>query len=310
MNLRSGTITLKQRCKPKTKTKATRGTNSSEQNMATASLETSLKAMFTTFQEEITGQIQLVRTDIETFSLEMTHLRKDVNEMRNELTEAGQRIDQLENREETMQKIIKDMQQEQKRMSEKLDYLENKSRQNNIRIYQVKEGLEGNDPTAFIKKLIRDKLGIPTEEIIVSAAHRSLTQRQVLGEGPPRSFVVRFQEWHMRQKVLRMAWSQKEITAGGNRIFFSQDFSTKIQGERSKYAPIRKQLRAKEVKSHIIYPAKLKVFLDGRVTTYNTPEEALINLQELGILSAVEPTERSPEPSGAVATAGIFQTAH
>lgn len=178
--------------------------------------------MFASFQEELTSQIQQLRTDIETFSLEMTHLCKDVNEMRDELTEAGQRINQLENLEETMNKRLKDMQQEQKRMSEKLDYLENKSRQNNVPIYQVKEELEGKDPTAFIKELC-----IPEEEIVISAVHHSLIQRQASGTGPPRSFVVRFQEWHIRQKVLQKAWSQKEVIVGGKCIFSSQEFPQK-----------------------------------------------------------------------------------
>lgn len=39
-------------------------------------------------------------------------------------------------------------------MNEKVEYLENHSRQNNIQIYQVKEGAEGDDAVGFIRSLL------------------------------------------------------------------------------------------------------------------------------------------------------------
>ncbi|KAK7896147.1 hypothetical protein WMY93_021472 [Mugilogobius chulae] len=282
MDLRSRKTKLKPLSAPKTK--KTPCLTSTPQNMET-SLETSLKTMLSEFKEEITSQIKEVRTDLERYSAEMKSLRQDVNEMRCELSEAEQRIHQLETREGETSKNMKHMQQEQAKMIEKLEYLENKSRQNNIRIYQVKEGLEGNDVTGLIVKILKETLGIPTEEIIINAAHRSLAQKPP-PEKTPRSLVVRFQEWRMRQRVLQAAWAKKEIVFGGNRIYFSQDFSAKTQADRSRYGPIRKQLRDKDVKSHILFPAKLRVIMNDNVTIYKSPEEAVASLTELGILTA------------------------
>lgn len=58
------------------------------------------------------------------------------------------------------------------------------------------------------------------------------------------------------------------------RIYFSQDYTSKTQQERSRYNPLRKLLKEKNVKTHLIYPSKLKVFGEGGSTTYGTPEEA------------------------------------
>uniref|UniRef100_A0AAV2K738 Uncharacterized protein n=1 Tax=Knipowitschia caucasica TaxID=637954 RepID=A0AAV2K738_KNICA len=99
----------------------------------------------------------------------------------------------------------------------------------------------------------------------------------------------------MRQKVLQAAWSKKEIVVGGNRIFFSQDFSCKIQAERSRYSALRKQLRQKNVKSHIVYPAKLRVFLDGNETIYSSLEDASRNLKKIGLLDQGEPVTQETE---------------
>ncbi|CAL9690926.1 unnamed protein product [Knipowitschia caucasica] len=290
MNLRSGPVEQNQPSALKKK-KTPRETNAAEM----ASLETSLKTMLTEFKEDIVGQIKEVRGDLEAYATEMKTLREDFNGIRKDLTMAEQRIDELETRERDTNITIEQLQKEQQQMSEKLDYLESKSRQNNIRIYQVKEGLEGNEMTSFILNLLKESLGIPTEEIIINAAHRSLTQRPTSGNAAPRSIIIRFQEWRMRQKVLQAAWSKKEIVVGGNRIFFSQDFSCKIQAERSRYSALRKQLRQKNVKSHIVYPAKLRVFLDGNETIYSSLEDASRNLKKIGLLDQGEPVTQETE---------------
>uniref|UniRef100_A0AAV2KIU0 Uncharacterized protein n=1 Tax=Knipowitschia caucasica TaxID=637954 RepID=A0AAV2KIU0_KNICA len=103
----------------------------------------------------------------------------------------------------------------------------------------------------------------------------------------------------MRQKVLQVAWSKKEIVVGGNRIFFSQDFSSKIQAERSSYSSLRKQLREKNVRSHIVYPAKLRVFLDVKETIFSSLEDASRSLKETGLLDQGEPVRQDTEAGSA-----------
>ena len=64
-------------------------------------------------------------------------------------------------------------------LTEQMEYLENKSRQNNICIYNVPEGTEGSDTTAFLKQLIRDTLGV-TGDLTIVRAHRTATERRNL----------------------------------------------------------------------------------------------------------------------------------
>lgn len=195
-------------------------------------------------------------------------------------------------------------------MNEKLEYLENKSRQNNIRIYRVREGAEGDDAVGFIKSVLVEKLEIPADMIHIVAAHRSPIQKPAREDATPRSFVVRFLQWNIRQKVLQAAWSKKEVKVGEDRIYFSQDFSSKIQKERSGYASIRRQLKEKNVKSHIIYPARLRVFGDGGSVTYNTLEDAEAHLQEQGILSTTNPRPHHALVHAAEAQSKPFQKTH
>lgn len=147
--------------------------------------------------------------------------------------------------------------------------------------------------------MLVEKLEIPADTIQIVAAHRSPTQKPAREDATPRSFVVCFLQWNIRQKVLQAAWSKKEVKVGDDRIYFSQDFSSKIQKERSGYASIRRQLKEKNVKSHIIYPARLRVFGDGGSVTYNTLEDAETQLQEQGILSSTNPKPQAASCAGA-----------
>lgn len=53
-------------------------------------------------------------------------------------------------------------------------------------------------------------------------------------------------------------------------------------------------MKEKNVKSHIIYPSELRVFMDGTAVTYGTLEEADLDLRNKGILRSGD--EIDPQP--------------
>lgn len=149
----------------------------------------------------------------------------------------------------------------------------------------------------FVKQLIAEKLNFPLDQLQIIAAHRSLSKKPETAGAPPRSIIVRFLQWNTQQQVLRAAWTQREIQLDGTRIYFDRDFSVKVQRQRAQYVPIRRQLREKKIKSHIIFPAKLKVFGEGEPAIYNTPEEACVGLRELGLVTDT-PLATTPQRRG------------
>ena len=311
MNLRSGTVA--QETQPeKTKKKKS---SVAEETMADKKLEQSLKAMLTEFKEEISKQIGELRQDFGTFSAELTQVRADVTQIRsglkeanNDIKEAEQRIDELEERETGANETIEWLKHEQKRLNERLEHLENKARQNNLRIYNIKEDTEGGNMVEFIRTFLEDKLELPPGLLQIEAAYRSpsnnsqqttgKTQKKATNHSQqttgktqenassPRSIVVRFPNWNIRQQILQTAWA-KTIELDEERVYFSQDFTSKVQKERSRYVPLRRLLKEKNVKSHLLYPAKLKVFGEGEPVIYATPEEAERGLREQGVIPAM-----------------------
>lgn len=70
-----------------------------------------------------------------------------------------ERVDDTEEREIILVEVIKALTQDQKESQMRLEYLENKSRQNNIRIYNVKENNDSVSMIDFVEMLLLPSLG-------------------------------------------------------------------------------------------------------------------------------------------------------
>ena len=128
-------------------------------------------------------------------------------------------------------------------LTEQMDYLENKSRQNNVCIYNVAEKSEGTDMTAFLKKLLREALGV-SEELHIVRAHRTSKERQ----DSARPIIFALLDSDMKRRVLHAAWRKKEVTFMDARIFFDHDFTFKVRQQILLYKDVREQLKAQDIK--------------------------------------------------------------
>ena len=116
------------------------------------------------------------------------------------MEEAESRIAAKEYQEIMLSKVLIHTLRVQKDLMERCEDSEGRSRRKNLRIYAVPEKLEGSDMIGFVEKVLCHTLKIEGE-IPIERAHRSgqLIQRN---NNKPRSILVRFQSYNMRQRVL------------------------------------------------------------------------------------------------------------
>lgn len=115
------------------------------------------------------------------------------------------------------QRILQDMMTDQ----------EGRSRWNNIRIFGLKEGAEGSSVTQFIEQLLKNELPLPTNmEPQIQRAHRALL-RKPDADKPPRSIVVNFLQYTVKETVLREAWKKKKHYQN-RALFFDHDYATEV----------------------------------------------------------------------------------
>lgn len=199
------------------------------------------------------------------------------------MTEAEQRQGDTEDKIQKHERALRFLLQRDANLSAKCEDLESRARRNNLRIYGIKEGEEKGDMLGFISSLIHTSLALPEElNLNIVRAHRSLTMKPK-DSGPPRSIIVRFLDYRVKETVIQEAWKHRGgVTHEGQKIFFDQDYTTDVQRKRKQVREVIKQLKEKNIKQSP-FPAKLKIHLDSGVKTFTTLADASTTLEEMGI---------------------------
>ncbi|CAL1602933.1 unnamed protein product [Knipowitschia caucasica] len=250
------------------------------------------------FRTETAGNFGVLRKEVSDIKLNFEELKTRVND-------AEQRIADNEERNMDLTKVLFHLMRKQKYLEEKCEDLEGRSRRNNLRIYSVPEKTEGSNMIVFIEKLIREQLSI-REEIYIERAHRVGGTGVSVGRAAAdftRSIIVCFRSFKEKQRVLHAAWSLKDIRINDQRIYFDEDYTTEVFKERAKYRSARKQLQERKIKSRILYPAKLMLFLqDGKTKIFENPREAAEGLKDFGV--TMEVPRKEPDWDSALRAAG------
>ncbi|CAL9703923.1 unnamed protein product [Knipowitschia caucasica] len=200
-----------------------------------------------------------------------------------EMTDIKERVSDNEDQLQRHDRAIRYMLQREAKLSAKCEDLESRSRRNNLRIFGVREGEEKNDMIRFITGMIRNTLKLPQDlDLGVERAHRSLTMKP-REDAPPRSIIVRFLDYRVKDRVLQEAWKIRGITYQDQKVFFDQDYTADIQKKRKQVREVIKQLKERKMRAVSPFPAQLKIQMDSGVKTFSTLAQAAPTLKQLGI---------------------------
>ena len=209
-----------------------------------AELKKDLSDFRTYFREDI-------RKQMDEFASEVNRKIQDVT---GQIEGAVERVGQMEENLLVMERWdigVKDtltqLLTKQRALQEKVTDLEGRSRRNNIGTYGIPEDTEGTSAVTFIENLIKTELGSELcRELGIERAHRAMAPKPP-PSAPPRSMVIRFLQFSVKEKILHAAW-KKELRVQKKRVYFDHDYATEVQNKRKEYIPIKKILRDKGVR--------------------------------------------------------------
>ena len=143
------------------------------------------------------------------------------------------------------------------------------------------EESEGSNLSEFVTKLIKSEVGFPVVDMNlgIQHCHRALAPKPPQ-DAPPRSLVICFLEFRVKEQVLRTAWRKKDVCYEGKRIYFDQDYPPEILKKRKAYVGILRELKAKGIRFRTPHPAKLRVFFDSGTQVYESAAEAAKDLKK------------------------------
>lgn len=249
-----------------------------------------------TEEEEDPVNLKMIMKVLRGVGNEVKEFRKDtkiqLQDIRGELDKTNARLNEVETRvaghEDKLQctdEILAEMITTQERLQLKLTSMEAYSRRETLRLYGVPEGAESGSQSViqFVEKLLRENLSIPSSTALqIQRAHRALSPPPPNGS-QPRSILVKFLCFTVKEEVLRLAWQKKGFLWNNNKINLDHDYPPEIMAMRKEYAEARRILKDKNLRFRTLYPARLKVFYEEGVKIYNTVEEATADLASRGL---------------------------
>jgi len=111
----------------------------------------------------------------------------------------------------------------------KTDYLENRSRWNNIRITGLPEKVEGVQPTVFVEMFLKETFGADAFSTppAIDRAHRIAIPRKSQND-PPRSFSARIHHYQTKEWILKLAREAGCLSLRGSEIHIYPDYRVEV----------------------------------------------------------------------------------
>lgn len=164
---------------------------------------------------------------------------------------------------------VLDLEMKLQKAMEMIDQLENRHRQNNLRLLNVPEKEEGGMlMIAFLVKIFKEKWKLQLEENDFERAHRMGPARE--NQRYPRAIIFKLHHFQKKQLILNSCRRSPED--GAFRVV--PDISAQLQARRAEFWPLRKQLHQLGVKTFFRHPAILWVEDGAEKMSFNSPDQA------------------------------------
>ncbi|TKS65945.1 General transcription factor II-I repeat domain-containing protein 2 [Collichthys lucidus] len=140
---------------------------------------------------------------------------------------------------------------------------------------------EGETMVQFMTDWLRKELAIDTD-LGIQRAHRALGPKRKPDE-PPRSVIINFQRFDVKEKILAKAWAMTPpVKYGDRRVFFDHDYSDRVLKQRRSYDNIKRVLTANKIKFNTPF-TKIRIHWNTGKVMYQSATEAAKDVRKRGL---------------------------
>ena len=207
-------------------------------------------------------------------------IKSDFKEFLGRLAQAEDHIDDIEYDIAGEKTKVAALEKQVYELTAEVDDLENRSRRSNLRLVNLPEKVEKGDAAAFLEKWLPEALGPETfpAPLLIERAHRLPRAPQ---SSSPRVTIMKFLNFCEKIRVMQAARKRGKITYEGHHVMFFQDISTELHKKRKRFDGVKQRLRDLKVDYGVIYPAKLRLFHEGRPRVFADPASVESFIREL-----------------------------
>lgn len=235
---------------------------------------------FTALAKEITSKIEAIMEEKMTvFSNKLDAITAKIESESRRLNDAECRISSTEDGLAELEAKLTNAEKKLEAIAERLDDQEARARRDNIRIFGVKEGIEGRNALAFFETWLPKILNLETAEgrIRLDRCHRSFGRPK---PGVPRAVIMKLHYPADKMKILALSVKHK-IEYEGSTIAVRQDFPQKVIQQRRTFNDVCQKLIAKNVRFRMRYPATLFFTHNNKEYSFNGAAAASVVVNAL-----------------------------
>ncbi|KAK5895437.1 hypothetical protein CesoFtcFv8_012030 [Champsocephalus esox] len=132
--------------------------------------------------------------------------------------------------------------------------------------------MEGEDARLFMTTLFKKMVGDPQLDTLeLDRAHRSLAPKPPQGSRP---LIVHFHKYAQKERVLLWARKSRDVSYQGHPIRIFEDFSATLAKKWAAFNKVKSQLYKEGIRFGLLYPARLRVTINGQTRIFDSVEEA------------------------------------
>lgn len=257
---------------------ATANDGTEEANHANSGYPFDFAAMRTDIRDTVAAVVE-DKLAVVTDKLDTIQTTLDGNTKR--LEEAETRISDAEDILANIETRLGEAESKLAMLTRRMDDQESRMRRDNIRIFGVKEGVEGKDAIHFFETWLPTLLNMQTKKgrIRLDRCHRSLgTPRP----GIPRAVIMKIHHSTDVTKVLALSKKTRLVFEGAT-VIIRQDLPQSVLQQRRKFNAVCQQLITKGIRFGMLYPANLRFSYKGKNFSFDSAEEAARLIETLDV---------------------------
>ena len=212
----------------------------------------------------------------------LSSIDKSLGEVKSNVADHEQRLNDVEeglseysDRTVALERICEQLKTENESLVERMESYENRSRRFNMRVTNILEGSERDDPIKFMANFFVEVLGADVYKTppVLDLAHRIGGEPRTGAPGKPRVMIVRFHYFQDKARALKA--DRNQLTWRGRKVLFYPDYANATAKLRSSFSKIKSLLFEKKVRFRLVFPAVLKVDFDGSTHIFKTATDAM-----------------------------------
>lgn len=192
------------------------------------------------------------------------------NEQR--LQSAEERISTVEDSVKILQPKVAVMETQLKTANDKVIDLESRSRRDNLKILNLKEGIEGTDPKIFLESMLPKLLGLQTgkSKVKIDRAHRVGLKQ----DDRPRAMIIKLHNPSDKDRIMRAVKAKGSLMLENKKLSIYQDLSPAVREQRRGFNDVCEALIKKNIRFNIKFPAILCLSHGEDRRSFRSPADA------------------------------------